>query len=87
MTLCADFSIIKDSKPAAQIIFSAEPDSIVKKRVELFNSYLKQITGTELPLKNVSLNNSIEIRIKKDVPYNKHYEWDITFPAKNIMKI
>ena len=44
----AEFVLVKDSKPQAQIVFEQTPDRILKRRVKLFNSYVKKVTGTEL---------------------------------------
>ena len=87
VVLHADFVIVKDSKAAAQINFIGKPEKTVSERIDLFNSYIKKITGTELPTQGNSLENIIEIEISKDVPYNKHYDWEITFPVKNTMRI
>ena len=37
-------------KAAAKIKFTAEPVNAVKNKVELFNSYIRKITDTEIPI-------------------------------------
>ena len=90
LTVCllhADFAVVKNGKAAAKIKFTAEPVNAVKNKVELFNSYIRKITDTEIPVNDNSLENTVVIEILKKVPYNKHYDWNITFPEKNVMKI
>ncbi len=87
VSLFADFQLVRDGKAAAQFKLPAKENLTVESRVKLFNKYVKKITGTELPLKNASLPNTIELDIIENPAMGRHYDYEITFPSDKVMKI
>lgn len=82
----AEFVLVKDSKPQAQIVFEQTPDNILKRRVKLFNSYVKKVTGAELKTEGNSLPYTIKLNI---LPFKlgEQFNWTIDFPSEKVMRI
>ena len=82
----AEFVLVKDSKPQAQIVFEQTPDRILKRRVKLFNSYVKKVTGTELKTEGTNLPYTIKLNILP-VKLGSQFEWKMEFPSAKVMRI
>lgn len=84
-----DFFLVKNSKAIASIGISASDPQKENalKTVQLFNSYLKRITGTELPINGEKLENRIQIVLRESVPLHQYSDWTISFPSDKVMQI
>ena len=77
------FQLVKDGAPAAVFIQSSLP----LRHVEAFNQYLKECSGTILPIeKQGGGKNEIRFKIEKRSMENED-DFSIEFPEKNVMLI
>ncbi len=89
----ADFTLVKDGAPCARIAFGAMPDakaaSVATNDASLFNKYLKQVTGAELPLADTprAFANAILIDLRPIDRLDTRYEWRIYFPTSGVMRV
>ncbi|MBE6404442.1 MAG: DUF4838 domain-containing protein [Lentisphaerae bacterium] len=83
----AEFYLVRDSKPTAQIQIGNDLDKASLEQIDLFNTYLKKITGSALPKNGKALPYTIQIVIDKNVKLGKHHDWKIEFPSEKVMKI
>ena len=83
----AEFHLVKNAKPTAQIQLAKDTDEKSLEHIDLFNSYLKKVTGTELPKTNKNLPYTIQIVLKKNPKLGTHHNWKIEFPSEKVMKI
>ena len=85
-THAAEFVLVKNSTPQAQIVFEQTPGREIKRYVKLFNHYIKQVTSAELRTEGTSLPYTIRLNIVP-VKLGYQFDWKIEFPSKNVMRI
>ena len=83
----AEFHLVKNAKPTAQIQLAKDTDEKSLEHIDLFNSYLKKVTGTELPKTNKNLPYTIQVVLEKNPKLGTHFNWEIEFPSEKVMKI
>ncbi len=79
------FQLVKDRKPAA--VFISSP-SVPLRHIDAFNQFLKECSGTALPVEKQGIGGKNEIRfnIEKRSMENED-DFSIAFPEKNVMLI
>ena len=83
----AEFHLVRDSKPAAQFELKDQLDAKHISHLDLFNSYLKKVSGAELPKENKNLPYTIRIVLEKKPKLGQQHNWKIEFPSGNVMVI
>ena len=98
-----DFAIVKNGAAVARFEYGAMPDvkskAAAEKDVDLFNKYLKMVTGAELGRAdcpqsaerragdNAPNQNMIRIDLKPIDRLDSRYEWRIGFPTPDVMRV
>ena len=83
----AEFHLVKNAKPTAQFQLAKDTNEKSHELIDLFNSYLKKVTGTELPKTNKNLSYTIQIVLEKNPKLGTHHNWKIDFPSEKVMKV
>lgn len=83
----ADFVLVRNGKAVSQIALETAEDKDIAAHIKRFNSHLRKICGTALPIGSKNLANTIRIKIVPTKKLENVYDWQITFPAKNTMQI
>lgn len=88
-----DFAIVKNGAAVARFELGAMPDAKSKaaaeKDVDLFNKYLKMVTGAELAAtaQDARCPRLIRIDLKPIDRLDTRYEWRIDFPVSGVMRV
>ena len=82
-----DFHLTVSGQPVARILLESTNGEDVSEQIRLFNSCLRKITGTELPVGNNQLPNVIRIAIRSTTRLEEVYDWEISFPRHGEMRI
>ncbi len=83
----AEFHLVRESEPAAQFELNNQLDDKNISHLDLFNSYLKKVSGAELPKENKNLPYTIRIILEKKPKLGQQHNWEIEFPSENVMEI
>lgn len=92
MATGADFALVENGAAKAVFEFGpglgAKEEKSLKGDVELFNKYLKLVTGAEIPVDGASSqNNKIRICLLPIDRLDTRFDWRIVFPSKREMRI
>ena len=77
LLLAATFALVEGGSPVAAFDVS---DTNAVADVKLFNSRLREVTGTSIPL-NVVAANTIRVTLEHPADISRRFEWTIRFPA------
>ena len=83
LLLAATFALVEGGSPVAAFDVS---DTNAVADVKLFNSRLREVTGTSIPL-NVAATNTIRVTLEQPADISRRFEWTIRFPAVGRMEI
>ena len=90
----AQFDLVKNGAACALIELSGLKDAKMVKcatgDIALFNRYLKEVTGVELPIASQGeswTGNRIRLDLKPIAALDTRYEWSIAFPSQNLMRV
>ena len=87
---CAAFTLVEGGRPVAEVEIAASGEKTAKGAaddVALFNRYLKEVTGAELPVAKSGLRNAIRIEVQPVRDVGRRFEWRIDFPAAGRMVV